>query len=326
MTSVSNEPTSSNAEIVVERLSKNYGNIRAVNNISFEVPRGTIVGFLGPNGAGKTTTIRMLTCYLPPSSGTARVAGFDVFRESLQVRQLTGYLPEHTPLYTEMRICEYLDYRGRLRGMDRATRQKRIAEVADRCWLKDRMRSLIGTLSKGYRQRVGIADALLHNPRILILDEPTVGLDPSQIREARKLIGNLAGDHTVLLSTHILQEVEMICQRVIIVARGQIVAQGTPEELKNRAGTGLLAEVRGPADQIKSALLALPGIQTVEVTRAGESVNQFTLKGKLSSELREQLAGLIAQRGWNLRELRTAGATLEEFFVRITDPAAANAA
>ncbi|MEI8196447.1 MAG: ATP-binding cassette domain-containing protein, partial [Phycisphaerae bacterium] len=270
----------------------------------------------------KTTTIRMLTCYLPPTGGSAQVAGFDVFRESLQVRKQIGYLPENTPLYSEMRVSEYLDFRGRLRGMDRATRKQRIAEVAERCWLKDRLRSLIGTLSKGYRQRVGIADALLHNPKVLVLDEPTVGLDPAQIREARKLIGNLAGDHTVLLSTHILQEVEMICQRVIIVARGKIVAQGTPEELKNRSGTGLHLEVRGPSDQVRSALLALPGVNTVEILQNGP-VGQFRVAGKISTELREQAAGVISQRGWNLRELRTSGASLEEFFVQITDPAAA---
>src|SRR3954470_13318220 len=224
------------ADIVVERLTKVYGSFLAVDHISFEVPKGTILGFLGPNGAGKTTTIRMLTCYMPPTAGTARVAGFDVFTESLKVKESIGYLPESTPLYTEMRVGEYLDFRGRLRGMDRETRRKRIAIVTERTWLTDRVRSVIGTLSKGYRQRVGIADALLHNPPVLVLDEPTVGLDPSQIREARRLISELAGDHTVLLSTHILQEVEMVCQRVIIVARGKIVAQGTPEELKNRAG------------------------------------------------------------------------------------------
>lgn len=316
------EHSHSASEIVVDRLTKSYGNLQAVDNISFEVAKGTIVGFLGPNGAGKTTTIRMLTCYLPPTGGSAQVAGFDVFRESLQVRKQIGYLPENTPLYSEMRVSEYLDFRGRLRGMDRATRQQRIAEVADRCWLKDHLRSLISTLSKGYRQRVGIADALLHNPRVLVLDEPTVGLDPSQIREARKLIGNLAGDHTVLLSTHILQEVEMICQRVIIVARGKIVAQGTPEELKNRSGTGLHLEVRGPSDQVRSALLALPGVNAVEILQNGP-VGQFRVAGKISTELREQAAGMISQRGWNLRELRTSGASLEEFFVQITDPAAA---
>ena len=312
------------ADIVVDRLTKTYGNFLAVDNISFEVPKGVIVGFLGPNGAGKTTTIRMLTCYMPPTSGTATVAGHDVFTDSLNVRRNIGYLPESTPLYTEMRIREYLDFKARLRGMGREERRKAIAHAADRTWLTDRLDSIIGHLSKGYRQRVGIADALLHNPRVLVLDEPTVGLDPSQIREARNLISELAGDHTVLLSTHILQEVEMVCQRVIIVARGRIVAQGTPEELKNRAGSGVRIEVRGPSDQVKSALSAISGVDNVNVLQSG-IVSTLSVRGKTSPEMREQLAAVIAQRGWALREMRQEGASLEEFFVRITDPGSAAA-
>jgi ABC-2 type transport system ATP-binding protein len=312
------------ADIVVEGLTKSYGNFLAVDHISFEVPKGVIVGFLGPNGAGKTTTIRMLTCYMPPSSGTAHIAGHDVFHDSLEVRRNIGYLPESTPLYTEMRVGEYLDFKAKLRGMDRETRRKRVAEAAARTWLTDRLRSVIGTLSKGYRQRVGIADALLHNPRVLILDEPTVGLDPSQIREARRLIGELAGDHTVLLSTHILQEVEMICQRVIIVARGKIVAQGTPEELKNRAGSGVRVEVRGPSDQIQSAINSIAGVERSEILQAGP-ICTLNVRGKTSPELREQIAAVVSQRGWSLREMRQEGASLEEFFVRITDPGSAAA-
>ncbi len=312
------------ADIVVDRLSKAYGAFLAVDRISFEVPKGTIVGFLGPNGAGKTTTIRMLTCYLPPTGGTASVAGYDVFRQSLDVRKKIGYLPESTPLYTEMRVQEYLDFKGKLHGMDRSTRQKRIAEVAARCWITDRLQSVIGTLSKGYRQRVGIADAMLHNPPVLVLDEPTVGLDPSQIREARRLISELAGDHTVLLSTHILQEVEMVCKRVIIIANGKIVAQGTPDELKNRLGSGLIVEVRGPADQVRSAINAIPGITGVDVLQNGP-VCRVGVRGKNSAELREQIAALVSLRGWGLREMRTEGASLEEFFVRITDPGSAAA-
>lgn len=312
------------ADIVVEGLTKSYGNFLAVDHISFEVPKGVIVGFLGPNGAGKTTTIRMLTCYMPPTSGTARIAGHDVFHDSLNVRRNIGYLPESTPLYTEMRVGEYLEFKAKLRGMDRDTRRKRVAEAASRTWLTDRLRSVIGTLSKGYRQRVGIADALLHNPAVLILDEPTVGLDPSQIREARRLIGELAGDHTVLLSTHILQEVEMICQRVIIVARGKIVAQGTPEELKNRAGSGVRVEVRGPSDQVQSAINAINGVDKVDLLQTGP-VSTLNVRGKTSPELREQIAAVISQRGWSLREMRQEGASLEEFFVRITDPGSAAA-
>jgi ABC-2 type transport system ATP-binding protein len=309
------------ADIVVERLTKMYGNFLAVDHISFEVPKGTIVGFLGPNGAGKTTTIRMLTCYMPPTSGSAKVAGHDVFHDSLRVRENIGYLPESTPLYTEMRIEEYLHFKGKLRGMDRETRVRRINEVAEKTWLKDRLRSVIGTLSKGYRQRVGIADALLHNPPVLVLDEPTVGLDPSQIREARRLISELAGEHTVLLSTHILQEVEMVCQRVIIVGRGKIVAQGTPEELKSRSGSGIRIEVRGPSDQVRSALNALPGVEAVDVLQGG-AVCTLNIRGKTTPELREHIAATVAQRNWSLREMRSEGGSLEEFFVRITDPGA----
>jgi ABC-2 type transport system ATP-binding protein len=223
-----------------------------------------------------------------------------------------------------MRIDEYLDFKGKLRGMDRDTRQRRIHQVAEKTWLTDRLRSVIGTLSKGYRQRVGIADALLHNPPVLVLDEPTVGLDPSQIREARKLISELAGEHTVLLSTHILQEVEMVCQRVIIVGRGKVLAQGTPEELKNRAGSGIRVEVRGPSDQVRSAINALQGVEAVDLLGSGP-VATLNVRGKSSPELREQIAATIAQRGWNLREMRQEGASLEEFFVRITDPGAAAA-
>jgi len=320
-------PSSAAADIVVEGLTKRYGSLVAVDNVSFEVPKGTILGFLGPNGAGKTTTIRMLTCYMPPTSGTARVAGYDVFTESLKVKEHIGYLPESTPLYTEMRIEEYLDFRGRLRGMDRQTRRSRIAQVAERTWLTDRLRSVIGTLSKGYRQRVGIADALLHNPPVLVLDEPTEGLDPSQRREARKLISELGGDHTVMLSTHILPEVEMVCKRVIIVGRGRVLAQGTPEELKNRAGGGIRVEIRGPADQVKSALAAVSGVDKVETVQTGP-IGVFSvrgLSGRTGPEMREQIAGLVAQRGWSLREMRPEGASLEEFFVRITDPGAAAA-
>jgi ABC-2 type transport system ATP-binding protein len=312
-------------DIVVDRLTKKYGTLTAVDHISFEVPKGTIVGFLGPNGAGKTTTIRMLTCYMPPTSGRANVAGYDVFNDSLKVRENIGYLPESTPLYTEMRVAEYLDFRGRLRGMDREKRRMRIEAVAERTWLKDRLNSVIGTLSKGYRQRVGIADALLHNPKVVVLDEPTVGLDPSQIREARTLISELAGDHTVLLCTHILQEVEMVCQKVIIIGRGKVLAQGTPEELKNRAGGVIRAEIRGPSDQVRPALASIAGVERVDCLQSGP-VGLYLLRAKSAPEMREQIASLVSQRQWSLRELRLEGASLEEFFVRITDPAGAMAA
>jgi len=222
--------------ISVSQLTKVYGHVTAVDRISFEVARGQIVGFLGPNGAGKSTTLKMLTCYLPPTSGSAVVNGFDIFHQSHQVRENLGYLPENTPLYTEMKVSEYLDFRGRLRGMDRASRLKRMDYVVERCWLGNVRNRVISHLSKGYRQRVGLADALLHNPAVLILDEPTVGLDPTQIRETRKLIRDLGGDHTVLLSTHILPEVEAICDRVQIMHRGDIVYADTIANVKAAAG------------------------------------------------------------------------------------------
>jgi ABC-2 type transport system ATP-binding protein len=318
------------ADVVADLLTKSYGKFVAVDHLSFEVQKGTIVGFLGPNGAGKTTTIRMLTCYMPPTSGTANVAGFDVFHQSLEVRRNVGYLPESSPLYPEMRVHEYLAYRGRLREMNRPAIRQRIGAVAEMCALADRLRWPIGKLSKGYRQRLGIADALLHNPPVLVLDEPTVGLDPAQIRETRRLIANLAGQHTVLLSTHILSEVELICQRVIIIGRGRILAQGTPDELKEQCArrnkaAGVLLEVRGPAQQIRSALGALAGVDEVQIISDGP-VCALRVNGKLDSGLREQIAAMIHQRGWALREMRTSGASLEEFFVQITDPGDAAAA
>ncbi|MDQ3057479.1 MAG: ABC transporter ATP-binding protein, partial [Pseudomonadota bacterium] len=253
--------------IVASQLSKAYGAVLAVDRVSFEVPKGEIVGFLGPNGAGKSTTMRMLTCYLPPTSGGATVNGFDIFHQSDQVRENLGYLPENVPLYTEMKVEEYLDFRGRLRKMDRATRKKRIDYVIERCWLGGVRRRIIGHLSKGYRQRVGLADALLHNPAVLVLDEPTVGLDPTQIRETRKLIRDLRGDHTVLLSTHILPEVEAVCDRAIVIAGGRVAAQGTPDELRTsrRMSARVLVECKGPAKEVENALSRVSGVSRVEI-------------------------------------------------------------
>ena len=232
--------------IDVQNLTKYYGRVCAVRGISFHVREGEIVGFLGPNGAGKTTTLRVLTCYHPATSGTAKVAGHDVFRESLQVRQNIGYLPESVPLYLEMRVIEYLKFRAKLRGIPPARRQAAIDRVAELCWIRDVIRRPIGQLSKGYRQRVALADALLHDPPVLILDEPTVGLDPAQIRETRSLIRSLAPAHTILFSSHILPEVEAICDRILIIHQGRLIASGTAEELRSRAADGVcvVAEVR----------------------------------------------------------------------------------
>lgn len=224
--------------IEVRNLTKSYGAHRGVSDISFSVSEGEIVGFLGPNGAGKTTTFRVLTCYHPPSAGSVTVAGHDVLTASEKVRRQIGYLPESVPLYPEMRVREYLNFRGKLRGLDRSARATALKTVAERCWIGDVIERPIGHLSKGYRQRVGLADALLHNPRVLILDEPTVGLDPVQIRETGTLIRELARSHTVMLSSHILPQVEATCQRMIIVHRGRLVAQGTLDELRRKHGGG----------------------------------------------------------------------------------------
>lgn len=294
----------------------------AVDRVSFQVNKGEIVGFLGPNGAGKSTTIKMLTCYMPPTSGGASVNGFDIFKQSEQVRENLGYLPENVPLYTEMRVEEYLDFRGRLRKMDRASRQKRIDYVCERCWLTKVRRRQIGHLSKGFRQRVGLADALLHDPPVLIFDEPTVGLDPTQIRETRKLIRELAGKHTVMLSTHILPEVEAVCDRAIVIAGGKIVAQGTPDELRTsrRMTARVLVECRGPAKEVETALERVSGVGKVELLD-GEGNGQYVvaaLRPKEGYDIREEVARTVIQHGWPLREIRLEAATLEEFFVQVT--------
>jgi gliding motility-associated transport system ATP-binding protein len=307
--------------ISVRELTKAYGTHLAVDRVSFEVSKGQIVGFLGPNGAGKSTTLRMLTCYLSPTSGTASINGFNIFHQSEQVRSNLGYLPESVPLYLEMRVEEYLDFRGRLRKMDRALRLKRIDFAIERCWLTTVRKRPIGHLSKGYRQRVGLADSLLHNPAVLILDEPTVGLDPTQIRETRKLVKELGGEHTLLLSTHILPEVEAVCDRAIIIAGGKIVAQGTPDELRasRRLGSRVLLECRGPSKDVEMALARVAGVSRVEIlTGNGDSYVTAALRAKDNCDVREEAARTVIQRGWPLREVRLEHATLEEFFVQVT--------
>ena len=309
--------------ISVSQLTKVYGQTVAVDRVSFEVPKGEIVGFLGPNGAGKSTTIRMLACYLAPTGGGASVAGYDIFHQSDKVRENLGYLPENTPLYTEMRVEEYLEFRGQLRGMARDHRRKRIDYVIDRCWLTSVRRRMIGHLSKGFRQRVGLADVLLHNPPVLILDEPTVGLDPAQIRESRKLIKELAGEHTVMLSTHILPEVEAVCNRLIVIAGGKIVAQGTLDELKNsrRTQARVLVECKAPSGELDAALQRVSGVKGVEILPAGAAETGYAIaavKSKDGYDVREEVARTVIGKGWPLREVRLEHATLEEFFVQVT--------
>ena len=308
--------------ISVSQLTKVYGQTLAVDRISFEVPKGQVVGFLGPNGAGKSTTLRMLTCYLPPTSGGATVNGFDIFHQSEQVRANLGYLPESCPLYTEMRVEEYLEFRGRLRQMPREQRRKRVDYVLERCWLTNVRRRVIGHLSKGYRQRVGLADSLLHNPAVLILDEPTVGLDPAQIRESRKLIKDLGGDHTVMLSTHILPEVEAVCDRAIVIAGGRIVAQGTPDGAA-RAGEcrRVLVECKGPAKDVLNALARVSGVADVEILDSDSADKSFVtaaIRPADGRDVREEVSRTVIQSGWPLREIRLEHATLEEFFVQVT--------
>jgi ABC-2 type transport system ATP-binding protein len=310
--------------IEVRELTKVYGQTLAVDHLSFNVSKGQIVGFLGPNGAGKSTTLKMLTCYLPPTSGSATINGLDIFHQSVQVREHLGYLPENVPLYTEMKVVEYLDFRGRLRGMARALRRQRIDYVLERCWLNGVKTKTIGHLSKGYRQRVGLADTLLHNPPVLILDEPTVGLDPTQIRETRKLIKDLGGQHTVLISTHILPEVEASCDRAIVIAAGRIVAQGSPDELRasRRLTARVLVECRGPEKEISLALARVSGVNNVEIlngqTATDKNYVTAALRAKDGYDIREEVARTVIQYGWPLREIRLEHASLEEFFVQVT--------
>src|SRR5262245_52148572 len=263
--------------IQVDQLTKYFGPILAVDQISFQVAEGEIVGFLGLNGAGKTTTMRILTTFLPATSGVARVAGFDVMTQSMDVRRNIGYLPESVPLYSEMRVEEYLNYRSKLKGVDRRVRQQRLDFCLDRCRIREVRRRLIGTLSKGYRQRVGLADAMIHDPRILILDEPTAGLDPLQIRETLTLIKELGDQHTILLSTHILSEVEAVCRRVIIINLGRIGLDQKLSELATEAAL-IVLEVRGPTENVTNVLRTTDGVTEVNVKPMGDGLAGFEIK------------------------------------------------
>ena len=300
-------------------LTKRYGPVLAVDHISFHVERGGVVGFLGPNGAGKTTTLRMLTSYQPATSGSASIAGLDVFKDSVAVRRRVGYLPESTPLYPEMRVREYLNFRGKLRGMTPADRQGAVQRVTERCWLGEFINRPIGQLSKGMRQRVGLADAIMHDPDVLILDEPTIGLDPNQIRETRNLIKELGERHTILLSSHILHEVEQTCSRAIIIAGGKIVASGSPQELRDQfiASARVIAEVKGPPEEVEQGIRSLAGVRKVEVSSANGWM-RLAIEPEPEKDIREDVFRLTNDRGWSLREIRREGATLEDFFVQVT--------
>jgi len=306
--------------IEVSQLTKRYETTTALSGISFDVQPGEIMGFLGPNGAGKTTTLRILTGLLAPTEGTARIDGLEVSERSLDARRRLGYLPEHVSLYPELRVEEYLQYRACIKGVVRAARRPRVSEALDRCDLGSVRRSLIGRLSKGYRQRVALADCLLAQPKILILDEPTVGLDPHQIRQTRELITTLGRTATILLSTHILPEVEMICHRVTIIDKGRIVAVDTPAQLRQRLqGTAVIrAELHGEPADVEAALKQLPGVARVSLMGHSGGYAAFDVETSGGADVREAVFRLAVERRWALRELSKAQASLEDVFIHLT--------
>jgi gliding motility-associated transport system ATP-binding protein len=311
--------------IRVQELTKRYARNTAVDHISFEVQKGQIVGFLGPNGAGKTTTMRMLTCFLPPTSGSAAIAGFDVLEAPMEVKRRIGYLPEIPPLYDEMRTADYLAFVAKLKGLRGPELAKRVDYVLDRCAVAEVKDKVLNKLSKGYRQRVGLAQAIVHNPDVLILDEPTAGLDPKQINETRELIRSLAGDHTIILSTHILPEVEQTCQQVIIINKGKLVATDSVNNLQNRSrGAGsVLVEIAGRQEaldttEVKRRLETVPGVSRVLLKESRENRFVFEVEGETDRAIRAGLARAIVEAGWDLNELRTAAVSLEEVFLQLT--------
>jgi gliding motility-associated transport system ATP-binding protein len=305
--------------IQVDNLTKRYGPVTAIQDVSFSVDKGRIVGFLGPNGAGKSTTMKILSCFMPATGGTARVAGYDVFSQSLEVRQRIGYLPENAPLYPDLSVASYLDFVAEIKGVGRGERRGRVADVMERCFITDMQNRLIGKLSKGYRQRVGLAQALLGDPEVLILDEPTIGLDPRQIAEIRSLIRSLAGQHTVILSTHILPEVSMVCDGIIIINDGRIVAQGTESELVQQVFPTARVEVRvaRASGDVAQALRAVAGVVAVEPLASRDGAAGFVVESEHGRDVRGELVRLIIGRGWELQELHQVGMSLEEVFIRV---------
>ena len=314
--------------IEVESLTKRYGRATAVDGVSFRVEKGEILGFLGPNGAGKTTTMRILTCYLPPTEGTARVAGHDVFAAPMEVKKRVGYLPESPPLYPDMSVRDYLDFCARIKNVPGSERKTRLAEAIEKCRVGDVRNTLIAKLSKGYRQRVGLAQAILHNPDVLILDEPTAGLDPKQIIETRELIRSLAGSHTVVLSTHILPEVSMTCGRVVIINKGRVVAEDTPENLTRRlkgAGT-IRLEARGDDAAILEAVRAVPGVLAAHPRGGHDGAVIVDVEAEAGKDVRAELAWALVTKGHALLGLQQMGMSLEEIFLHLTTTDAADAA
>ncbi|MBV9303552.1 MAG: ABC transporter ATP-binding protein [Acidobacteriaceae bacterium] len=314
--------------IQVEGLSKNYARTVAVNNISFSVEKGDVVGFLGPNGAGKTTTMRILTCFMPPTAGKATVAGFDVFEQPFEVKKRIGYLPESPPLYPEMSVADYLMFVARLKNVANSEIKRRTEEVMERCAIADVKPKLISKLSRGYRQRVGLAQAIIHNPDVLILDEPTSGLDPKQINETRELIKSLSGEHTIILSTHILPEVEAVCEKVIIINKGKLVATDSVENLKHRAGLNAAIQLQldtagnGNAEVVRQTLEQVPGVSKVLEKTVSSDRLVFEIEGLSDRNPRADVARAVVNSGWNLLELKSLTFSLEEVFLELTGSSA----
>ncbi|MGO8816365.1 MAG: ABC transporter ATP-binding protein [Terriglobia bacterium] len=306
--------------IEVENLTKRYGPTLAVSDVSFSVQTGEVLGFLGPNGAGKTTTMRVITGFLPPTEGKVVVSGYDVTEQPLEAKRHTGYLPETPPIYPDMTVAEYLAFVARIKGVSRGELKSRLDGIVEKCAVGDVRNRQIGKLSKGYRQRVGLAQALIHNPDVLVLDEPTAGLDPKQIIETRDLITGLAGQHTVILSTHILPEVSKTCQRVVVINKGQIVAVGTPNELMRRLQgfETVLVTVEGPAADVMEKFQRVGGVNWVEPRESvGERVT-LEVHSEKDKDVRAELARATVESGWKLYELKTSGLSLEEIFLKLT--------
>ncbi len=305
--------------IEVRDLTRYYGEKRAIHNVTFDVKKGEVLGLLGPNAAGKTTTMKILTCYMPPTSGEARVAGYDIWEQPMEVKKRIGYLPENPPLYNDLRVIEYLDFVSKIKEIPGNRRKQAINEAIEKAGLGEVRRQVIGSLSKGYRQRVGLAQALLSDPEILILDEPTVGLDPRQIIEIRELIKNLGGEHTVILSTHILPEVEQTCGRVVIINQGEVVAEDTPANLTRRLrGTErTIIEVDGNETDLNAVLSGFPEIVSSTIEKLPEN-NHLQVSVELSQDIRKDIARALIERGFNLYELRKEAYSLEDIFLHLT--------
>lgn len=306
--------------IQVENLSKIYGATKAIDDLSFSVEKGEIIGFLGPNGAGKTTTMRILTGFLPASSGTAKIAGYDVYSQSLEVRRRIGYLPETPPLYGEMTVEGFLYFVARIKGISAGDRHTKVNHVMERCQLENKRKVLIHKLSKGYKQRVGIAQAIVHEPPVIILDEPTVGLDPRQIIEVRNLIKSLRGEHTIILSSHILPEVSMTCDRVTIINRGKVVATNTPENLRTElsAGAGYHLEIVGNVKEIIPKIKQISGVSDLQIERNDNNNYSVQITSELNPEIGQEIAKITVNSGLGLAEMRQTRPTLEDIFIQLT--------